>query len=225
MTIPKVIHVIWCGPHAPPQELIDSTANKHVNGWLFTLWRDEKAGWQNQDQINAMKELNGKADLMRLEILRDHGGVAVDADALCLRPLDEGPEDFLANDVAFSFYENENVRPGLVGCGAMGAPKGSPFFKECVTRAASKDMSQPAWKTIGPGLITEVALAMPDQIRVYPAKWVHPRHYSGAMAPGASEIKPYYEQKWAGTVGYNQFRKVGCTCHICSVQMIRCPWG
>jgi glycosyl transferase-like sugar-binding protein len=222
--IPKVLHVIWIGPHNPPQELIDTWDNKHVNNWFFTKWSDHK-GWVNQDQINRMREWNGKADLMRLEILYKYGGIVVDADSECLRSLDEGPEDFLSNTGAFAFYENESVRPGIIGCGVMGAPKGSEFFAECIKRAGTKDMSKPAWTTVGPMLITEVAKDMPNAIKVYPAKWVHPLHYTGNKAPGAEGIKPYCEQKWGGTRGYNVLRRRPCWCDECRINMLRCPWG
>jgi len=239
--IPKILHVIWVGPHDPPVELINSWEKKHVNGWFFCLYRDH-TGWQNQAQIDkiAVREWNGVADLMRLEILAKHGGFCVDADSECLRALDEGPEDFVNNSTAILFNENESARPGIIGCGIMGAPKGSPFFAECVRRAATKDMSKPAWTTVGPLLVTEVARDMPSEVRVYPSKWAHPVHYSGTVAPGAkrlsdgralvtaadgSEVEPYAVQKWGGTRGYNALRKWACSCQVCRYSALRPPWG
>lgn len=224
-TIPKILHVIWIGPHDPPQDLINSWSSKHINGWFFMIWRDHQQGWANQAQIDRMREWNGKADLMRLEILWRHGGICVDADSECLRPLDEGPEDFLGNTTAFVFAENETCRPGILGCGVMGAPKNSVFFEECVQRAALADMSQPAWKTVGPLLVTSVAKDMPALVRTYPAKWVHPVHYSNVPAPGVDQIKPYASQKWGGTRGYGSLRKFPCRCRECQVSMLRAPWG
>jgi mannosyltransferase OCH1-like enzyme len=221
--IPRLLHCIWIGPHDPPMELIDSWSDKHVNGWLFTLWRDHKTGWKNQAAINRMREWNGKADIMRLEILEQHGGVCVDADSLCVKALDEGPEAFLENDGAFLFNENESCRPGIVGCGIMGAPAHSPFFAECVRRVAERDMSKPAWTTVGPLLVTEVAAALPEAVRVYPARHAHPVHYTGTPAPGEGTV--YAEQRWGGTKGYNQLRRRPCWCDECRVNMLRPPWG
>jgi hypothetical protein len=222
--IPRLLHVIWIGPHLIPQELIDSTAKKHVNGWLFKLWTDER-GWENQAKIDCMHELNGKADLMRLEILHKHGGIAVDADAMCLRSLDEGPEDFLGNDRAFLFFEHEDLRPGLLSCAVMGAPKGSPFFRECIDRAAKADMSKAAWTVTGPKLVTEVARDMPGAVRIYPSKWVNPKYHTGVAAPGAASVKPYYDHRWGGTRGYGSLRPMACGCPLCRNTMLFPTWG
>jgi len=227
--IPRKIHVIWIGPHDPPKALIESTAKKHVNGWLFKLWTDKDVAaekWENQAQVDRMHELNGKADLLRLELLWRYGGVAVDADALCMRPLDEGPEDFLGNDKVFLFYENETERPGLLSCAVMGAPKGSPFFRECITRAAKADMAKVAWTVTGPKLVTEVARDMPEAVRIYPSKWVNPKYHTGVIAPGAAGINPYYEHRWGGTRGYGGLRPMPCMCHVCRRGNMLFPtWG
>jgi mannosyltransferase OCH1-like enzyme len=220
------MHVIWIGGHDAPQKLIDSWAEMNPK-FIFTVWRDHTKGWKNQRAIDEMREWNGKADIMRLEILAAHGGVAIDADSLALRPLEEGPEKLLENDKAFAFYENEAVRPGLVGCGVMGAPKDDPFFAACVARVAQKDMTKPAWTTVGPQMVTDVAKMMPDKIKVYPSKWVHPKHFSGAPAPGVQRINPYCEQMWGGTKGYNSLRDKPCSCRECYVggSALRPSWG
>lgn len=225
--IERKLHVLWIGTHDPPMLLIDSWFNKHP-AWKVVFWRDHTKGWQNQDVIDrlAKREWNGAADVMRLEILAKEGGIAVDADSMCLRALDEGPEDFLANDKAFAFYENEAVRPGIIACGVMGTPPGSAFFAECVRRVAGVDTSLPAWKTVGPQLITDVARSLPNDIRVYPAKWVHPMHFNGTAAPGASECKPYCDQKWGSTKGYQSTRPFPCSCALCRQGNCLMPsWG
>ena len=51
----------------------------------------------------------GVADMMRWEILDQHGGFAVDADSICIRPL----EDWLFEPRIFACWENEIARPGL----------------------------------------------------------------------------------------------------------------
>lgn len=215
-TIPKLLHVIWVGPHDPPQEAIDSWADKHVQGWLFTLWRDHQQGWENQEQMTqraARGEWNGVADLMRYEILFKYGGFAVDADSVCVCPLDEGPEDFLHHTTAIACYENESVRPGMVGCGFLAAPRGSEFFGACIERASLEDPKEPAWKTVGPMLVTRVTAEFPDAIRIFPARMFAPEHYSGAQAPGSAAI--YARQLWGTTLGYNRTRKQPCRCDIC----------
>lgn len=228
MSIPKILNIVWVGPHSPPQEAIDTWSNKHVNGWLFTLWTDHTKGWVNQAQIDARyarQEFNGVADCMRYEILFKHGGFCVDADSTCLKALDEGPEDFLASDTALACYENELVRPGMVGCGFLGAPKAHIFFDACIDEVSKQDPREAAWKTVGPILMTKIVKELPDDIRVLPARSFNPIHHSGVKAEGTGPI--YSEQHWASTVGYNKMRKFSCSCHICrnTQSMLRPSWG
>jgi Glycosyltransferase sugar-binding region containing DXD motif len=225
--IARSLNLIWVGPHDIPSIPIDSWINKHP-AWRVTLWRDHTKGWKNADVIErlAKKEWNGVADVMRLEILEREGGIVVDADSICLRALDEGPEDFLANDKAFAFYENEIARPGIIACGIMGAPPGSAFFTECVRRVADIDTSKPAWTTVGPMMITNLAKEMPSEVRVYSAKWAHPTHFSGTSAPGALECRPYANQLWGSTKSYNAIRPFPCSCALCRQGNCLMPsWG
>lgn len=230
MPIEKILHVVWVGPHDPPKELIDSWEKKHNNGWFFVLWRshvngDGSALWENDAVIRRLqsREWNGVCDVMRYEILFNQGGFVVDADSECIKALDEGPEDFLANETAVACYENESVRPGIVGCGFLGAPKGHPFMRACVDEVSKCDPSLPAWRCVGTEMITRVARANPDLIRVYPAKMFNPVHYSGAPAPGDHPV--YASQKWGGTKGYGSLRRLPCWCPQCRVTMLRPPWG
>lgn len=226
--IPKTLHIVWVGPHDPPQEAIDTWANKHVQGWTFTLWRAHAQEWVNQEQIDlraSRGEWNGVADLMRYEILFRHGGFCVDADSSCLTALDEGPVDLLSKDTALACYENELVRPGIVGCGFLAGPKGHKFFEECVVEASAQDGREQAWKTVGPLLVTKIALTMPQDIEVLPAMMFNPVHYTGAKAPGKHPV--YAMQHWGSTTSYNKLRKWPCQCPVCraTASMIRPPWG
>ena len=58
--------------------------------WSYHVWTEETIDYplRNQAQYDAMKDFGGKADVLRYEILSRHGGVYVDADMVCLRPLD-----------------------------------------------------------------------------------------------------------------------------------------
>ena len=226
--IPKILHLCWFGPHAPPTELIDSWAKKHPgeDGWFFTLWRDHKQGWINQKQIDARyarRDYNGVCDVIRPEILNKFGGFVVDADSECLKSLSEGPEDFIGNSTAVACYEHEHLRPGIIGCGFLGAPKGDPFFAACVEEVSHQDPGEQAWKAVGPLLMGRVASRMPEALRVYPARTFNPVHYTGAVAPGSSEI--YARQMWGSTRGYGALRKMACQCPECGISALRPPWG
>ena len=228
MTIPKILHVCWVGPHLAPTEMIESWEKAHSGerGWFFQLWRDHNQDWENQAAIDhkvRLREWNGVCDIMRYEILAKYGGFCVDADSECVMALDEGPEDFLSNTTAVACYESESVRPGMIGCGFLGAPKGHSFFKACVEDVKTQNMAEPAWKTVGPLLMGRVAERMPSAIKVYPARSFNPVHFSGIEAPGDFPI--YAKQGWGSTKGYNSLRKMPCQCPQCAQTMLRPTWG
>ena len=109
--IPKIIHQFWIGPKPPPFQLME-TWRKMNPGWDYTFWDENRLktlfpnGLRNQQQYDDMEELCGKCDIARLEILNNYGGFFIDADSICIAPLD----DFLLINDSFTCYENEFER-------------------------------------------------------------------------------------------------------------------
>lgn len=126
MTIPKTLHITWVGDESRrPDNCIQTWADRNP-GWTVKLWgNDDLAnyGWYNARHMREMarRELNGVADLMRWEILYNEGGLVVDADSVCVRPLD----DWLLEHEAFACWENELVRPGLIAAGYVASVPGT----------------------------------------------------------------------------------------------------
>jgi mannosyltransferase OCH1-like enzyme len=121
-TIPKKLHLIWVGDDTKrPHHSIDSWKHKHP-AWEFRVWSNAELDgtpWKARRQIDRFRALNhwdGVADLMRYEILHEHGGVYVDADSTCVRALD----DWLLDTRMFAVWENERHSPGLIANGFIG---------------------------------------------------------------------------------------------------------
>jgi mannosyltransferase OCH1-like enzyme len=90
--IPRTIHQIWFGPNPRPQQWMSTWRERHP-GWSYQLWTEETLPQlANQRLFETLGSLwHGKADLARYEILHRYGGVYIDADAECVRPLvDQG---------------------------------------------------------------------------------------------------------------------------------------
>lgn len=97
--IPRIIHRIWAGPDPIPYRLrahADSWVEHHP-GWEHRLWTLEdidRLAMTNQDLYDRAEQeapndwLRWRADIARLEILHQFGGVYVDMDTACLRPFD-----------------------------------------------------------------------------------------------------------------------------------------
>jgi inositol phosphorylceramide mannosyltransferase catalytic subunit len=93
MAIPRTIHQIWIGPDPLPED---------HRGWIET-WRTHHPEWEHRlwteddlpddpirpEVLDRMRMPVERADILRLEILYRQGGVYVDTDVECLRPVDD----------------------------------------------------------------------------------------------------------------------------------------
>lgn len=90
--IPKIIHQIWIGSQLPEKYIpLILSWQKHHPDWVYILWTDDdiaQLNLVNQDQYDASTNYGQKADIARYEILYRFGGVYIDIDFECLRPLD-----------------------------------------------------------------------------------------------------------------------------------------
>jgi GT2 family glycosyltransferase len=203
ITIPKIIHQVWIGPKPAPMNSMNSWKEKHPD-FEYIFWNEtefEKRGmfFKCQDKIDEIEEINGKADIIRWEILYKYGGVFLDADSICVEPFD----DYILSKGPFAGWENEEKRPGLIATGTMGFPPKHPLVKEAVKWIQNNEVSQAktngmAWETVGPGLLTRIynSKIFKDVI-VYPSYTFLPQHFTGAEYNGHGKI--YAFQQWGST--------------------------
>lgn len=196
--IPRIIHQIWIGNQAlRPVAMMETWRHMHP-AWEYRLWTEVELlelGLLCGAEVAAMRELCGKADVIRWELLARFGGVAIDADSVCLVALDD-----LLTGPAFAAYENEQMRPGLVATGTMGFEPGHPI---CV--AACKWIHDNhralrngrAWETTGPRLLTNLVHTHKRLITVLPSHLFLPVHYTGATYDGHGKV--YAHQEWGST--------------------------
>src|SRR5918995_5395738 len=99
--IPRTIHHIWIGPDPLPgdQRPWIKSWKRHHPKWEHRLWTEDNLP---EDPIRpeiaeCLRAPVERADILRLEILYRYGGVYLDTDLECLRPVDEvlGDEDFV----------------------------------------------------------------------------------------------------------------------------------
>ena len=209
--IPRIIHQIWIGPRPPPRKWLETWQAMHLElGWQYRLWDNEavareaaKRPWECQKQIEQIPEWNGKADILRYEILKRYGGVCFDADSVCVQPLD----DHFLKHQAFACYENEVIFPGRIATGYLGAEPGSAVMTAAVAAIANSDCGhERAWIEVGPVFFTNLVQESRLAVFVYPARTFIPEHWKTrpdggrVKAPGTAAI--YAEQFWGSTLGY-----------------------
>ena len=193
MSIPKIIHQLWIGSKPAPTKFMNTWKDKHSHlGYEYIFWNEEELDKRGmvltlKDKIDSIEEINGKADIIRWEILEKYGGVFVDADSICIEPID----DILMKCKCFAGYEQEKIRKGLIATGTMGFPPNHLIVKRCIkwikeNHVSQKLTNQRAWYNVGPGLLTRIVndYQMINEIKVFPSYYFLPRHYSGIEYKG-----------------------------------------
>ncbi len=199
--IPRIIHQIWVGPRPAPRQWMD-TWRKHHPSWRYITWGDDtvfRRAWRNQRLVNAYRdreEWRGVADVIRYEILHEHGGFMPGADSECLRPVDELFDD--AGIRAYAVAENEEVAPGLLTPLYASAPRSR--FAAAMIEAASGAAAGEPWRCVGNLLMqnTYETRDWPD-VKILPSWTFNPEHYSGTKHQGPEQ--PYARQHWGSTLG------------------------
>ena len=213
--IPKIIHQLWVGPKSPPTEMMD-TWKEHHPDWEYMFWNEESIkehfpnGLHNQVQYDLMPEWNGKCDIARYEILQKFGGFFVDADAVCLKPL----EDYLLENDSFSCYENEYLRGQLIAAGYLGCVKQCQLMWHLINKIHNMERQQLhpeagvqpgthkqliAWQSVGPVLLSQTVHELKYRnLAVYPSFYFIPKHYT-KQHNYEGPFKPYADQFWGST--------------------------
>ena len=203
MIIPKIIHQLWIGTKPAPITLMNTWKDKNPD-FEYIFWNEKEIEKRNfkfvcQDKIDDIEEINGKADIMRWEILYEYGGIFCDADSICIEPID----DELLNKECFSCWEHEELRYGLISLGTIGFPPKHPMIEEAIKRTMENEVSfkktgKHAWVNVGPVLITRIweTGRFPD-LHIFPSYTFLPEHYTGTKYEGHGKIYAY--QAWGST--------------------------
>ena len=203
MSIPKIIHQLWIGPKPAPIKLMNTWKNKNPE-FEYIFWNEaefvkREMFFKCQNKIDEIEEINGKADILRWEILYKYGGVFLDADSICIEPIDNE----LLEKPCFAGWENEQVRKGLIATGTMGFPPKHPLVKAAIQWILTNQVSQAksmqmAWQTVGPGLLTRMYnTGKFSDLYIFPSYSFLPIHLTGLEYNGHGKI--YAFQAWGST--------------------------
>ena len=203
MTIPKIIHQLWIGPKPRPSKFMATWKDKHPD-YEYIMWNEEELSKSDLrlecvPKINEIEEINGKADIIRWEILYHYGGLFIDADSICIEPFDY----LIEQHKPFCGYENETARPGLVATGTMAFPKNHPLPRGAINYIKLNEVSRAktgkmAWRTVGPELLTRLLQTnLFSDVVIYPSYYFLPKHLTGLQYMGHSIVYAY--QEWGST--------------------------
>lgn len=203
--IPKLLHFIWIGDaFKMPYKCMKTWTDKNPE-YKVVLWDNdalEKSNWKNHRQLHDMldkKDYAGASDVMRYEILYEHGGIYIDADTFCVKPL----EDWLLNCNAFASWEQELVRNNLIANTIIGGVPGAQTWKLCIDAVATKDCTEQklAWMITGPMLVTDVFFKAQADLTVYPSHFFMPEHHTGYKSKVTGHH--FASHLWGSGTGYD----------------------
>ncbi|ACV75583.1 MAG: glycosyltransferase [Zymomonas mobilis] len=205
-SIPKIIHIIWVGDQSKrPNHFINSWIEKNPD-WQVKLWENNiltSHPWYNAKHIESLLpygKFHGISDMMRYEILFLEGGLYVDADSFCVRPL----EDWLFDSDICLGWENEHTRPGLICNNVMAAAPKNPFFSQLIETIQKKNtvLGLPLWQLTGPQLVTDIHRENPQHnYTLWPSHYFTPSHHTGASYSGKGHV--FAKHIWGFTKGQN----------------------
>jgi hypothetical protein len=159
-----MVHQLWIGPNELPPRLAGycETMRHAFPGWDYKLWREadmaglaEKAGLPAVVRGEGDYNIGLRADVVRLEILRQHGGVYWDTDFEALRP-DLTP--LFAGLQGFAYADQKSGSPanGFMAAARPGDPVVEVFLRRVAARIPA--VQGDPWKVVsisGPGALRE----------------------------------------------------------------------
>ncbi|MBU2896276.1 glycosyltransferase family 32 protein [Vibrio hepatarius] len=198
--IEKKLHFIWIGDETKcPHNCIQTWQDKNPD-YEIKIWGNQELinyGWVLSDWMQEMAKHHpsGIADLMRYEILYREGGITLDADSICLNPL----EDWLLQTNEFAAWENEHTHSGTIANGTMGSTRNSPFFAQIIKYFMDKEVliDDLPFKVTGPAALTKIWQKTTYPLTIYPSHYFYPIHWTGLKYKGNGKV--FATQLWGTT--------------------------
>lgn len=213
--IPPLIHFIWLGSPLPDnvKGIIDSWKTHHP-GFTIKIWQDQDVSdfkWSKESSKKAFEEttaFSSKADILRFEILYQHGGIYSDTDVVCLKPF----HDLIIHGATFfgglelNQVWEEYGKPLYVGTAVIGAAKGSQVMSLCIDNFKPSLVKGHATDFVlkgGPGLLSQsCSKALSEELLILPCSYFYPLPFSRRKEDFKAFIAPesmavhLWEQSW-----------------------------
>jgi len=138
--IPKIIHQIHMGEKPFSEKELNWQKSWLENNpdWEYVFWDDGKIQehfhlFENQEQFNRCNNFSEKSDVLRFEILYIYGGLYIDTDFQCLKPINPL---FEGKDIVLFTQQPRKI------CGAFfGASKNNHLVKKLIDNLPLREKS------------------------------------------------------------------------------------
>jgi len=190
--IPRILHRIWLGGQPVPREFhrYAESWERHHPTWRHIVWSEENLPRLGcLDVLDRARFFAEQADVIRYELLVRFGGVYVDMDFECLRPLDP----LLQGVEAFAGLE----RPGWVQNAILGARPRHPAFAAALSNAIKLvGLGGHTIHATGPFLLSRVLAEFPDVVLFAPHIF-YPQRWQEARVEPRRLTRSYAVHRWA----------------------------
>jgi len=209
--IEKKFNWIWLGGTHPERHELPEKYRAYKQSWLemhpdwdYYVWTEadlDTFPFINRELFDAANNYGQKSDIWRYEILKQHGGVYLDVDYECLKPID----DF---NHYYHFYigiQPLDTNMVQLGIGLIGSIPNHPILNYAIEDLPKKKDIQQIIVATGPILFTLAFLnaAGKSGLRdiALPASYFYPCGYDQRGMPRTVWDKPeaYAVHHWAGS--------------------------
>lgn len=203
-SIPRLIHFIWLGSPLPcnVSERIGSWKMFHP-GWKVQVWSEKELrsfSWSNVRLKTAFEKtgsLAEKADIWRLEILYQFGGVYSDTDVICLRSFQDLVESGLSffGGLEMNHARSDRKDPFYVGTAVLGAAKKCAILQSCMDLYQTKEEAPHLELDLraGPGLISQACKLGLQQFEetmlLLPCSYFYPASFEARWTSGKNPME------------------------------------
>lgn len=184
MKIPKIFHRVWLGNKPMPEEFVryGKTWEKHNPDWKMILWTEETLPPMiNEKYLKECNTYSEMSDIIRYEVLYRYGGIYIDTDFECLKPIEELIKDY---DVFASTEDNKHICGGF-----FGSTRKHPLVKKMIDNippALERNKRQTSDLRIGPKYVTQTL--QNENITIIDKEFIYP------YLPGQIKLKKELSQ-------------------------------
>lgn len=151
-SIPKIIHFIWLGNQSLPYRYMQNIgiAAEFNKDYQIAIWTDKSDIKLFNRSLYDKEKHNpaAQADLLRLEVLYQFGGIYSDCDIEYFKPM----EFLKLNPHKLTVVEEKGI---ILNNAFLAAPPKHPVVKELIYRCAGRAHHQVLPARYGPGLIMD----------------------------------------------------------------------
>lgn len=171
VVIPRVFHQVWLGANPLPDEFKEyqGTWREHHPEWELRLWTEETLppDLERREVYEVERSPAERADILRLELLARHGGVYLDTDLECVKPIDE----LVAGVDFFTAY----LKPTRVNNAVFGSVSGHPILQRALATLRPQEIGEKFDKTASGALFFDsVIKKSKEDIAIFPPHFFYP---------------------------------------------------